>query len=380
MGSAGSDKDGGNEQILDGREIQQPLPQDARAGDGRSDTGRSVVFARLQVGLVVLICAEVFSGASLQVGLWHPWTLLMTYWLYFAHFFFFTTLAVRTGRTSFWSLYLWGVLFGLYESWITKVIWYGYSGNGKFAMGSIGPYGLSEMSMVLIFHPIMSFIIPLAVTCLLHPPLRRLFPELAWLTGKSKGARTAQGYIILSFAPVMAMNSGGPLNLAANLAVAITVLVLFSRLAKSALSSNDGRAIVAFGRSGFVGLCFYLLGLYEFTYAFIKPEGLPSITIQLFTFVFYALAIAGLCMHRRREPLDGNARPVEIWELKLVGVLFAVLLVLALALSFLSHNPILLVIIIPNFVIWAVLGVLLSVASLVSSVREQTAWGQPSGT
>ena len=68
----------------------------------------------------------------------------MTYWLYFAHFFFFTTLAVRTGRTSLWSLYLWGVLYGLYESWITKVIWYGYGGDGKLALGRIGPYGFAS--------------------------------------------------------------------------------------------------------------------------------------------------------------------------------------------------------------------------------------------
>ena len=80
------------------------------------------------IGLIVLICVEILSGASLQAGLWSPWTLLVTYWLYFAHFFFFTTLAVRTGRTSLSCLYLWGVLFGLYESWITKVIWHGYGG------------------------------------------------------------------------------------------------------------------------------------------------------------------------------------------------------------------------------------------------------------
>ena len=79
-----------------------------------------MVFARILVGLIVLICAGVFSGASLRMGLWHPWTLLLTYWLYFAHFIFLTTLAVRTGRTSLSSLYLWGVLYGLYESWITR--------------------------------------------------------------------------------------------------------------------------------------------------------------------------------------------------------------------------------------------------------------------
>ena len=34
-------------------------------------------------------------GRSLGIGLWHPWTLVVTYWPYFAHFFF-TTLAIRT--------------------------------------------------------------------------------------------------------------------------------------------------------------------------------------------------------------------------------------------------------------------------------------------
>ncbi len=38
-----------------------------------------VVFARLLIGLIVLICSEVFSGASLGVGLWNPWTLVVTF-------------------------------------------------------------------------------------------------------------------------------------------------------------------------------------------------------------------------------------------------------------------------------------------------------------
>jgi len=177
----------------------------------------TVLFARLLIGLIVLICAEVFSGASLHAGLWSPFTLLVTYWLYFAHFFLFTTLAARTGRTSLSSLYLWGVLFGLYESWITKVIWHGYDGDGKLAMGNIGPYGFSEISMVFLFHPVVSFILPLTVTCLICPPLRRLFPELCWFTGRSWRPRMVQVYVIFSLAPVMAMNSGGLRNLAANL-------------------------------------------------------------------------------------------------------------------------------------------------------------------
>ncbi|MCU0981245.1 MAG: hypothetical protein MUF25_19005 [Pirellulaceae bacterium] len=365
------DKVDRHERVPEQVEMQPSGDRLAEAGDRRAVKGRSVVFARLLIGLVVLVCAEVFSGASLQNGLWHPWTLIVTYWLYFAHFFFFTTLAVRTGRTSLWSLYLWGVLFGLYESWITKVIWFGYSGDGKFVIGNIGPYGISEMSMVLLFHPMMSFILPLAVTCLLCPSLRRLFPDLAWFTGDTVGARVLQGYLILSFAPVMAMNSGGPVNLAVNVMVATAAISLLSYWARPALESSDGRAIVVFGRWGFIGLCAYLLWLYGVTYFLLRPEGLPSASVQLLTLVFYAVAVAGLWLHRRRQPLDDNAAQVQTRELTRVRMFFAVLVALALGLSALSKHPLLLVTIVPNFFVWAGLGVLLTTVALVVGAREK---------
>jgi hypothetical protein len=284
------------------------FPNEAAEGILPEIRGAAVVFARLLVGLIVFICAEVFSGASLGMGLWHPWTLLLTYWLYFAHFFLLTTLAVRTGRTSLSSLYLWGVLFGLYESWITKVIWSGYNGDGKFAMGHIGPYGFSEISMVFIYHPVASFILPLAVACLLCPPLRRLFPDLAWFTRKTWGARIVQVYLVFSFAPTMAMNSGGTRNLALNLLFAIILLLALLRLARPALSSSDGRPIVAFGRRGFAGLCVYLALLYAVGYVALRPEGRPSVGVQLFTFVFYGLAIAGLWLHRKTRAAAARSR------------------------------------------------------------------------
>jgi hypothetical protein len=52
-----------------------------------------------------------------------------------------------------------------------------------------GKGGFSEISMAFIFHPVASFLLPLAVTCLFCPSLRRLFPDLAWFAGTSKGAR-----------------------------------------------------------------------------------------------------------------------------------------------------------------------------------------------
>jgi hypothetical protein len=330
-----------------------------------------IVFARLLLGWIVLICAEVFSGASLQIGLWHPFVLLLTYWLYFAHFFFFTTLAIRTGRTSWSALYLWGVLFGLYESWITKVIWSGYHADGKFVLGHIGPYGTSEISMVFFFHPVMSFLLPLAVACLLCPELRRWFPELAWFSGKTKWARATQFYLLVSFAPVMAMNSGGPVNLAANLVTALLVLWSLKRLAGPALAAPDAQNLVAFGRSGFAGLCSYLALLYGLTYFYSNPQGRPSIGVQLFTFVFYALAAGGLRLHRRREastvgtPMESSAP-----ELRRFRGLFLTLLILGLALSFLGNLPAIAWLVIPNFFAWTIAGFLLTGIALSQGIRE----------
>jgi hypothetical protein len=336
-------------------------------------TPSRTVTARLLIGLIVLICAEVFSGASLQAGLWNLWTLLVTYWLYFAHFFFFTTVAVRTGRTSFWSLYLWGILFGLYESWITKVIWSGYGGDGKLAMGRIGPYGFSEISMVVIFHPVVSFILPLAVACLLCPPLRRFFPDLAWLTGTARSARLVRGYLVICFATIMAMNSGGPLNLAMNLAFALCLLGLLMWRARPALHAADGRANVVFGRKGFVGLCGYLVLLYGVTYFLLRPAALPSIPVQLLTFVFYGLVIGGLYLHARREPLPAGAVSVEQRERRLGVSLFALILVFGLALSPFRGQAVVFVPVVISFLVWTPIGLLLTAIALTAGFWQRPA-------
>lgn len=333
----------------------------------------AVLFARLLIGVIVMICAEVFSGASLGAGLWNPFTLIVTFWLYFAHFFLFTTLAVRTGRTSLSALYLWGVLFGLYEAFITKVIWSGYSADGKLVIGQIGPYGLSEISMVFIFHPVMSFILPLAIACLLCPALRGIFPQLTWVTGPGKLPATIRIYIIAALAPIMAINAGSLRNLAANLAFAIAALWVLRRLARPALVCTDARRVVCFGRWGMVGLCAYLAFLYAATYHGIHPEALPSAGIQLFTFVFYALAIAGLWLHHRREVVSSPEVVSKDRPLRRITVLFAVMLALGLLISAMLPLPILYLPVVASFYLWPFLGFALTALALARGMREYLA-------
>jgi amino acid transporter len=133
---------------------------------------------------------------------------------------------------------------------------------------------------------------------------------------------------------------------------------------------------VVFGRRGFAGLCVYLALLYGVAYVAVRPAGRPSIGVQLFTFVFYGLAIGGLWFHRRREPQPEARTHVEKRELHLITVLFAVLLVLALVLSALRRSPVLYAPIAVNFIIWTALGFVLTALSLAKGIRESFGNGE----
>lgn len=325
----------------------------------------ATLFARLAIGWIVLICAELFSGATLPTGFWHPWTWIVTYWLYFAHFYFFTTLAVRTRRTSLPSLYLWGVLYGLYESWITKVIWYGYSGDGKLALGRIGPFGFSEISMPLLFHPVASFILPLAVACLLCPPLRHTFPDLAWLTGPSKLGRRVRAALFLSFAPVMAMNSGGPANLALNTLFVVGCLLVCIRLGRSAFQNSTGPNLVVFSRGGFTLVSLYLGLLYGTTYFLLRPDGLPAAAVQLLTLGLYAAIILALRRHCPRPQLTDSPAVARADELQLVTKWFALLIAAALALTLLAGTQLLFIPVALILLAWTPIGFAITLLAIV---------------
>jgi hypothetical protein len=179
-----------------------------------------------------------------------------------------------------------------------------------------------------------------------------------------------RAYLVFSLAPVVGMNSGGPANLALNVAVILALLLILSRLARTGLAASDGRSIAVFGRWGFVGLCLYLALLYGVSYFVLRPEGLPSVGVQLLTLVIYALAILGLRLHRHREFLPVDLVEVEPRELRLAMAVFAWVIGLGFVLSFLRSQPFIYVPFVLNSVVWTPLGFLLTGIALWQGARE----------
>jgi hypothetical protein len=117
----------------------------------------------LLAGCLSMLYAELFSGAS-RIWFLDPWSLLVTFPLYMVHLLFFFNIALRTHKTSPVHLYLWGVLFGMYESWLTQVLWVGYQGAEGPMIGTLLGIGIGEfLALVFFWHPILSFVLPLII-------------------------------------------------------------------------------------------------------------------------------------------------------------------------------------------------------------------------
>ncbi len=103
--------------------------------------------------------AEVFSGSDM-FPFFHPFGLLVVLPLYGLHILLLGHLVYRTSRPRFSSLIFAGMLFGLYEAYLTKVLWSPPWGDALIA-AEIAP--VETLVLVLWWHAWFSFIIPLLV-------------------------------------------------------------------------------------------------------------------------------------------------------------------------------------------------------------------------
>lgn len=117
--------------------------------------------------LISLLTMFFGEGLIMSSPLWFasPWSILITFPLYAFHLLFFLNMAMKYEKTSLGHLYLFGVLFSLYESWITKVLWLGYDGVDQVPIWGIimGISVFEFLTLVLFYHPVFSFIMPIMI-------------------------------------------------------------------------------------------------------------------------------------------------------------------------------------------------------------------------
>jgi hypothetical protein len=103
--------------------------------------------------------AEVFSGSDM-FPFFHGWGLLVVVPLYGLHIILLASLVYRAPQPRFSSLVFGGMIFGLYEAYLTKVLWAPPWGDPVIIAG-FAP--IETLVLVFWWHAWFSFIIPLLV-------------------------------------------------------------------------------------------------------------------------------------------------------------------------------------------------------------------------
>jgi len=115
--------------------------------------------------MISVVCVEVPAGSTM-FPFFTLWGMLVVLPLYLLHSVFLTGLIFRCGRPTFWTLYSAGILYGMYEAYITKVLWTSFRPEGPFV--TVGGIALFEtILLVLWLHPMLAFVVPMFLTELL---------------------------------------------------------------------------------------------------------------------------------------------------------------------------------------------------------------------
>lgn len=156
--------------------------------------------------------AEVTVGSA-PFPFFDPFAILVAVPLYTLHILVLGTLVVRGRVVTISSLFVGGIIFGLYEAYITKVIWNPYWEFGTTV--HIAEVAVIQTAiLVLWYHNFFAFIIPLAVAEVFCTRSRKVFSTLPQVVRtRLVDSRVVRTLIVLgvAFGMLQAASAHGPL-------------------------------------------------------------------------------------------------------------------------------------------------------------------------
>jgi hypothetical protein len=273
----------------------------------------------LLAGMLSVVCVEVPAGSTM-FPFFTPWGLLVVWPLYLLHSVFLAGFVFRMGRPTFWPLYAAGMLYGMYEAYITKVIWVSFRPEGPmYAAGGIALF--ETIILVLFLHPLLAFVIPLLFTEMLLTNSNEVFLGLPRRIRQSIRARPMvwAGLLMAMFGLMQYVNSSSVLSsLKSGIGngVVLGLAVLWWRRSGGTAYSLRELLPGPKGLKIFGGL---LLAWYAFWGFAIKRESIPTILHgQLTVWILYAalLWIFYRCLLRslRETPTLGENAVLFNWR------------------------------------------------------------------
>ncbi len=322
-------------------------------------------FFWLILGALSTSFAEVMSGSDL-FPFFHAWGLIVELPLYTLHILVLAYVVFHYGRPRFSTLFIAGAIFGLYEAYITKVLW-----NPPWdEMLNVGGIALFEVPvLVLWWHPSTAFILPLLVGETVLASTREtinVLPERA-----RRLLTTRKGCILLAALGGLFQGSNSPslgLVLLSGVATTGVLGLLFVFWRRAVRGQTYTIRDLLPNRREFCVLLALLLALYLLAGFFLHPEALPGLFPQMVIWLLYAAFFILLYLNLRKPrpvgELDADDFSPPFSE-KFAGFLALVFVAASVAVHVLL-SPLSDMILLTAWVVGATIGVL----SLIWAVRD----------
>jgi hypothetical protein len=319
------------------------------------------IFPILLIGCLSMLFAEVFSGAS-QTWFANGWGLLLTFPLYLGHILFFLWIALKFKKTSLSQLYCFGVIFALYESWITKVLWAGYMDSAGPGLGTLFGIGIPEFPVLVFFwHPIMSFILPILVFEVLTKKVLIGHEQILQKTSK----KTIMIIIFLSLISTFIANGNQFNSFSSNLSLIGTQLLVMGLYY---ISRKIDLTIFIFSKIGFVILSIYLLLLYLVTFFFLSPDRIPNTVMPYISIIIiYFIALLPITKSKTTDIqlVAANKNQYSIKDL----IIFALVTILSINVASLLQG-ISLLLLAATYCIVAIIGTMIFIVVIYRTLNK----------
>ncbi|AEK71985.1 hypothetical protein GQS_00410 [Thermococcus sp. 4557] len=262
------------------------------------ERGMRRYFFWLLLASLSVFFAEV-TVASYLYPYFTPWGIISLLPLYGLHTLVLAGIVYRFGKPRFETLYLAGILFGLYEAYITKVVW-----NPEWdSFLKIGGVGIFEVLVVVLFwHPFMSFIIPVGVAELLTSG-RKILPDIVLRHPHITAALL--GIVESSNAPT-------PLHsfLSTFSSSAFLIVLIYLWLERFKGKRHDMKGLLPTSKE-LKPLLIVLLAYYIIFGSLLRREALPEVSAQVPIWLLYAATFFLLYRALKKSREHGE---VEIME------------------------------------------------------------------
>jgi hypothetical protein len=248
-------------------------------------------FFWLILGCFSTYLAEGVSGAGLFPFL-NPWWILVCLPLYGLHLLVLAYVVYTYGKPRFATLLLAGFIFGMYEAYMTKVVWRPDWGPSLLSFGGIATV---ETALISFFwHPVLAFLIPVVVGECVLTRSRESWDFLpAVIKRRFRAGRAGRiGLVCVAVAcgAFQSFNSPSPaislLSGAASLG--FIALLLFAWFRKTGRHSWAMRDLLPH-RRGLLVMLVILLGYYVFLGVILRPAVIPGIGPQAVVWAIYAV-------------------------------------------------------------------------------------------